>query len=114
MTVEIPGPKLDQTSPAAQPKKELRKGDVNAKEYEREARLAEALHNTMSTPSEILKRNLSGRDVEEYYMCATHMPGRSARPWMHMDFGSFCARPCAEHTLTLRALRAALGHSGSE
>ena len=67
MTVEIPGEA--KTGP--------RKGDVNRKEYERNARVADALQKCMGSPSEILDKavSLTATDVEEYYKCAIHARG---------------------------------------
>ena len=65
MSVEIPGEAG--TAP--------RRGDVNRREYERNARVADALQKCMSPPSEILDKTLTATAVEEYYKCAIHACG---------------------------------------
>ena len=74
MTVEIPG------EAGGPPEQQHRQGDVNAEEYARNARVAEALQKCMNTPSSIFAKqvSLTGADVEAYYTCA--MSAHAASP----------------------------------
>ncbi len=98
MTVEIPGEAA--AAAAEQQQHRHRKGDVNIKEYDRNARVAEALQKCMDTPSSILTKqvSLTAADVEEYYMCArgTRDAHAASQPcflgWRRAAFPSVRAR----------------------
>lgn len=105
MTVEIPGEA--KTGP--------RKGDVNRKEYERNARVADALQKCMGSPSEILDKavSLTATDVEEYYKCAIHARGLVLALSLGSLGGSVrrCVRACT--SLFTSRLRRYLGTQGA-